>query len=549
MLLGMSNILKDLKEKLDGEVAIDTQTRDYFSTDGGIFKVTPRVVVYPRNEKDVIETLRFNYNLLDSNRALTVTARGKGTDQGGGSLSEGISLVFPAHMRKLVAIDSQTVTVQPGMIYSNLEDVLNSHGRFLPPYPASRDFCSIGGAIANNSSGEKTFKYGATRKYVDSLRVVLYNGDVIETSRINKKELKQKKKLQDLEGQIYRELDDLLENNKQLIEASRPKTSKNSAGYDLWDIKRKDGSFDLSQLIVGSQSTLGIITEAKLIHVAYNPKTTLLVGYFDSIKKLQQAVFEISPLAPSAQELVDDNVLKFVSEKHPEMIKNLLPEQMPKFVLLVEFDDIKPKVQAKSAERANTILQKYAYQQKISSNKLEQDQLWKIRRQAAALIWTQQGPKKALPIIEDGVVPLDKFEDFVEKAYVILDKYKVKDAIWGHAGNGHLHIQPFMDLGNIRDRHKVYALSDEYYKMVLSLGGSISGEHNDGIMRGSYLRQMYGPETYGLFKQVKKLFDPNNLLNPRSKLGSTKEYGMVHLRKEYSMKHLLEHLPGLASFP
>jgi FAD/FMN-containing dehydrogenase len=173
MLLGMSNILKDLKEKLDGEVAIDTQTRDYFSTDGGIFKVTPKLVVYPRNEKDVIETLRFNYNLLDSNRALSVTARGKGTDQGGGSLSEGISIVFPAHMRKLVAIDSQTVTVQPGMIYSNLEDVLNSHGRFLPPYPASMDFCSIGGAIANNSSllHMRNVRYGLIDSILSHCRV------------------------------------------------------------------------------------------------------------------------------------------------------------------------------------------------------------------------------------------------------------------------------------------------------------------------------------------------------------------------------------------
>ena len=160
----------------------------------------------------------------------------------------------------------------------------------------------------------------------------------------------------------------------------------------------------------------------------------------------------------------------------------------------------------------------------------------------------KQGPKKALPIIEDGIVPLDKFGDFLEQAYALLDKYKVKDAVWGHAGNGHLHIQPFLDLSNIRDRHKIYALSDEFYKMVLKLGGSISGEHNDGIMRGPYLRQMYGAEIYGMFKDVKKMFDPYNLLNPRSKLGATKEYGQVHLRKEYSMNHLLEHMPGLGSF-
>ena len=544
----MSTLIKELQEKLEGEVVYDSHSRDFFSTDGGIFKVTPKLIIYPSGEKDVIETLRFNHNLVPKKRALSITARGKGTDQGGASLSEGISLVFPAHMRKMVEMKKDTVTVQPGMIFAHLESVLKSHGRFLPPYPASVDFCSIGGALANNSAGEKTLKYGPMRNYVAGLRVVLHNGDVIETYRLNKKELKQKKKQGDLEGELYRSIDDLIENNRDLITKARPEVSKNSAGYDLWDIKGRDGSFDLSQLFVGSQSTLGVITEASLYHVPYNKNTTLLVGYFDSVKKLQEAVVEIAPLNPSAQELVDDKVIEFVMEKQPSVIEGLLPEQMPKVVLLVEFDDEKGKVQAKKSKQAQKILQKFSYEMKVSNNKLEQDKLWKIRRQAAAVIWMQQGPKKALPIIEDGIVPLDKFDEFVEKAYKLLDKYKVKDAVWGHAGNGHLHIQPFLDLSNIRDRHKIYALSDEFYKMVLSLGGSISGEHNDGIMRGSYLRQMYGGEMYDLFKQVKKMFDPYNLLNPRSKLGATKEYGQVHLRKEYSMKHLLEHMPGIGSF-
>ena len=544
----MSTLIKELQEKLDGEVVYVTASRDFFSTDGGIFIVTPKLVVYPNNEKDVIETLRFNHNLVPKNKALPITARGKGTDQGGASLSEGISLVFPAHMRKMVSMNKETVTVQPGMIFAHLESVLKSHGRFLPPYPASVDFSTIGGALANNAAGEKTLKYGQMRNYVAGLRIVLHNGDVIETYRLNKKELKQKKKQGDLEGELYRSVDALIDKNREIIEKARPSVSKNSAGYDLWDIKGRDGSFDLSQLFVGSQSTLGVITEAMLYHVPFNKNTTLLVGYFDSVKELQEAVVEIAPLNPSTQELVDDKVINFVMEKQPSLVRGLLPEKMPKVVLLVEFDDEKAKVQSKKAKQAQNILQKHAFEMKVSANKLEQDQLWKIRRQAAAVIWMQQGPKKALPIIEDGIVPLDKFDEFVEKAYKLLDKYKVKDAVWGHAGNGHLHIQPFLDLSNIRDRHKIYALSDEFYKMVLSLGGSISGEHNDGIMRGSYLRQMYGAEIYDLFKQVKKMFDPYNLLNSRSKLGATKEYGQVHLRKEYSMKHLAEHMPGLGSF-
>lgn len=544
----MSKLLNELRERLHGEVEVDAQSRDFFATDGSIFKVTPKVVIYPYNENDVIEVMRFNNQLVEKGKALPITARGKGTDQSGASLSEGMSVVFPAHMKRLVGMSKETVTVQPGMIYSHLESVLHSHGRFLPPYPASVDFCTIGGSLANNAAGEKTLKYGATRDYVAGLRVVLHNGDVIETSRLNKKELAQKKKQQDLEGQIYNKLDEMINSNWDLIKDSKPKVSKNSAGYALWDIKRSDGSFDLSQLFVGAQGTLGVITEAMLYHVPYNPHTTLLVGFFDSVKKLQEAVVEIAPLIPSAQEVVDHNVIDFVLNNRPAVVKALLPEQKPEVVLLVEFDDSKARVQAKKADKARKILAKYAYDMKHSTNKLEQDHMWRIRRQAAAVIWMQQGPKKALPIIEDGVVPLDKFDEFVKQAYAILDKYKVKDAVWGHAGNGHLHIQPFMDLSNIRDRQKIYTLTDEFYKMVLKLGGSISGEHNDGIMRGAYLRKMYDPQIYKLFEQVKKLFDPNNVLNPKSKLGASKEYGMVHLRNEYSMKHLFEHMPGISSF-
>lgn len=544
----MSKLLNELRERLHGEVEVDAQSRDFFATDGSIFKVTPKVVIYPYNENDVIEVMRFNNQLVEKGKALPITARGKGTDQSGASLSEGMSVVFPAHMKRLVGMSKETVSVQPGMIYSHLESVLHSHGRFLPPYPASVDFCTIGGSLANNAAGEKTLKYGATRDYVAGLRVVLHNGDVIETSRLSKKELAQKKKQQDLEGQIYTKLDEMINSNWDLIKDSKPKVSKNSAGYALWDIKRSDGSFDLSQLFVGAQGTLGVITEAMLYHVPYNPHTTLLVGFFDSVKKLQEAVVEIAPLIPSAQEVVDHNVIDFVLNNRPAVVKALLPEQKPEVVLLVEFDDSKARVQAKKADKARKILAKYAYDMKHSTNKLEQDHMWRIRRQAAAVIWMQQGPKKALPIIEDGVVPLDKFDEFVKQAYAILDKYKVKDAVWGHAGNGHLHIQPFMDLSNIRDRQKIYTLTDEFYKMVLKLGGSISGEHNDGIMRGAYLRKMYDPQIYKLFEQVKKLFDPNNVLNPKSKLGASKEYGMVHLRNEYSMKHLFEHMPGISSF-
>jgi FAD/FMN-containing dehydrogenase len=372
----------------------------------------------------------------------------------------------------------------------------------------------------------------------------LSNGDVIVTKRLNKKELKKKQAQSDFEGHLYRTIDALLIKNSDTIHHSRPKVSKNSAGYDLWDVKGSDGSFDLGQLIVGSQGTLGVVTEITFHTAAFNPQNNLIVAHFDDLQKSEDAVRKILPLGPSALEMVDYHTLDFVRKNKPEMLKGINIDDMPKLILLAEFDDLKPKDRIKKAKKATKILAEYTSIIENTDNLTEQDKLWQIRRGAAALIWTQQGAKKALPIIEDGVVPVEKMTQYLEGAYALFEKYGVKIATWGHAGNANLHIQPFLDLSNMRDRAKIFELTDDYYKLVIKLGGSITAEHNDGIMRGPYLKDMFGSKVYSLFEEVKALFDPLGFLNPGVKLGVTKEDAMVKMRKEYSMNQLFEHLPG-----
>jgi FAD/FMN-containing dehydrogenase len=540
----MKSLIHDLSVQLSGQVTASKEARDFFSTDGSIFKVTPQIVIYPRHEDDVVKTVKYLNWQAQEGQKVSLTARGKGTGQEGGSLGDGVILVFPAVMKGLKDITANTVTVQPGMIYSHLQGILHSHWRFLPPYPASLDYCTVGGAVANNSSGEKTLKYGATRNWVKSLKVVLSNGDVIVTKRLNKKELKKKQAQSDFEGHLYRTIDALLIKNSDTIHHSRPKVSKNSAGYDLWDVKGSDGSFDLGQLIVGSQGTLGVVTEITFHTAAFNPQNNLIVAHFDDLQKSEDAVRKILPLGPSALEMVDYHTLDFVRKNKPEMLKGINIDDMPKLILLAEFDDLKPKDRIKKAKKATKILAEYTSIIENTDNLTEQDKLWQIRRGAAALIWTQQGAKKALPIIEDGVVPVEKMTQYLEGAYALFEKYGVKIATWGHAGNANLHIQPFLDLSNMRDRAKIFELTDDYYKLVIKLGGSITAEHNDGIMRGPYLKDMFGSKVYSLFEEVKALFDPLGFLNPGVKLGVTKEDAMVKMRKEYSMNQLFEHLPG-----
>jgi FAD/FMN-containing dehydrogenase len=543
----MNKVAYYLQEHLTGEVMTSADARKYFSTDGSVFELTPSIVVYPRNENDIRKTTRFAWQLAERGRPIPITARGAGTDQAGGALGSGIMLAFPAHMNKVLELDAKTgdVTVEPGINYGKLQQTLHTHGRFLPPFPSSIDYSTIGGAIANNASGEKTIKYGSTRDFVKSLRVVLANGEVIETKRLNKREFNKKMGLSSFEGEIYRALDQVLEENHELINGMKRNVTKNSAGYDLLDIKRKDGSFDISSLIVGSQGTLGIVTEAMLKTETYNPETTLIAAFFDDVRVAEQVVLELRELSdmPSAMELVDEHLLNFLEEQNPNQLKGIVQKPYPKLILLIEFDNGSQRVQKRMTKKALKILSKYSITYQVETDESQKEQLWKIRHSAAAVVAHSEGNVKALPIIEDGIVPVEKFHDYLQGVYEIFNRYNLKIAIWGHAGNANLHMQPFLDLSQVGDRQKVFKIIDDYYTMVIGMGGSTSGEHNDGRLRAPYLKQLYGEQVYELFLKVKQIFDPYNILNPGVKLNVTIEESKALLRHEYSMEHLYDHMP------
>lgn len=542
----MNKVAHYLQEHLAGEVLTSADALKYFSTDGSVFTVRPSVIAYPKNENDVRKVARFTWQLAERGRVIPITARGKGSDQAGAALGSGIMLAFPTHMNRIIELDGKSgnVVIEPGIIYGRLQQTLHTHGRFLPPYPSSIDFSTLGGAIANNAGGEKTIKYGATREYVKGLRVVLANGEVIETKRLSKRELSKKMGLSSFEGEIYRNLDKLIEDNKQLIEDVDLNVTKNSAGYDIFDVKKK-GSFDLTPLFVGSQGTLGIVTEATLGTEPYNPHTTLIAAFFDDIHLAEKAVGELRslPETPSALEMVDENLLKFLDEHNPNQLKGIVSKPFHKLIVLIEFDGHNDRNNKKMAKRAIKILNKYNAEYQMETKEEEKEKLWKIRRSAAAAIAHTDGKKRALPIVEDGVVPLDRFSDYLKGVYEIFDRNKLKIAIWGHAGNANIHMQPFLDLSAIGDRQKVFRIIEDYYNLVISLGGSTSGEHSDGRLRAPYLARLYGDQVYDLFRKVKAIFDPYGTLNPGVKMDVTIDDIKPLLRDEYSMEHLYDHLP------
>lgn len=542
----MNKIAQYLQEHVAGEILTSADARRYFSTDASIFTLVPSLVLYPRGENDVRKTARFTWQLAERNRIVPITARGGGSDQSGAAIGSGIVMVFPAHLNRIIELDAKSglVTVEPGTNYGTLQQTLKTHGRFLPPAPASAAYTTLGGAVANNAGSEKSVKYGDTRGYVKRLRVVLANGEVIETGRLNKRELSRKLGLASFEGEVYRALDGLLDEEKATVAHTARAVMQNAAGYDLADVRHKDGSFDLTPLFVGSQGTLGIITEITLDTEPHNPETGMISAHFDDAQHLQAAVLALRQAAdmPSAIELLDGQLLELAAAQGPAQLKGLLERPYPPFVLLVEYDDM-GRGQKRTLKKAAKLLERHAVRTQIVAGQEEQERLWRLRELSAAALTHAPGNARALPLIEDGAVPVEQLGAFISGVQDMFARHRLQCALWGHAGDGNIQVRPHLDLSQIGDRQRAFKLMDEYYALVTSLGGTITAQYGDGRLRGPYLEKMYGQEVYALFRKVKKIFDPYGTLNPGVKVGVALDDIKPLVRQEYTLNHLYDHLP------
>lgn len=546
----MNKVAHYLQEHLIGEVFTSPDTRSYFSTDGSIMRIVPSLVVYPRNENDLRKTARFTWQLAERGRVIPITARGMGTDVGGASIGSGISLVFPAHMHKILELDpkSGVVAVQPGANFGKMQQTLHTHGRFVPVYPQSIEYTSVGGAVANNCSGEKSGKYGCARDFVKGMRVVLANGELIETGRINKRELNKKIGLASLEGEIYRILDTLIEDNKQIIKNMPPLPKVNSAGYALGNVKRKDGSFDLTPLIVGSQGTLALISEIVFDSEAYNPETSVMTATFATRVLALEAADELAKMGdgPAIIDFVDKHLLEDINRINPQLLKEVIETPLPEMMLFVEFDDDSSRQQKRLAKKARKIIEKHNGYLAIANEEHDIDRL-KAVRDSAATMWTHvEGSARGLPIIDDAAVPPKQLNTLLTGIDEMMQRNGQQVyAVSGSALSGVVHVLPHLDMSQIGDRQKMFRLIDEFYTLVISLGGTISADHGDGRIRGSLLANQYGEQILDLFTAVKKAFDPYNILNPGVKIGASLAEVKPLLRVDYSARQNLQHMPRL----
>ena len=505
----MSKVAHYLQEHLLGEVTASPEVRRHFSHDASILRMTPALVVYPRGENDIRKTARFSWQLAHRGRLMPITARGGGSNTSGAALGSGIMLVLTAHMNKILTLDTkkEVVAVEPGAIYDKLEQTLYTHGLFLPPYPASQAYATIGGGIATNAIGEKSVKYGNTRRYVEQLRVVLANGEVIETGRLSKRELNRKLGLATFEGEIYRALDVLLEENEQLINAERQriKAVHNAAGYNIFEI-RAGKHFDLTPLFVGSQGTLGIVTEATLSVVPHNPITRMAAVSLNDLNDLSELLPKILHLRPSICDMLNKAAIDLVLGINPSQLAGIFDIPNAAIHLFVEFDNSKDSDQKKALKKIRKMTEKLGGVCQIAESPEDLDKIWKARHSVTAILNQSQGQAKAVPIAEDVCVPAVNLVEFLLRADEIYKANGLTPAAWGHAGDGVVRMQPMLDIGQVGDRQKLFKTSEALYGAAIEMGGSLTAAAGDGRIRAYFLSRQHSPDFYNLLKRVKKIW-------------------------------------------
>lgn len=539
-----------LKGLIAGDIVSDDATIVEYSHDMSLFEVRPQVVAFPKDAADVEKLVSFVAEENKKGNRFSLTGRSAGTDMSGGPLNQSIIVSFTKYFNAIRQIDVDSATVEPGVYFRDFEKELVTRGLLYPPYPASKDLCAMGGIVNNNSGGEKTLAYGKTEDYVQEVSVVLADGKEHSLRPLSGSALQEKLNEQGFEGDIYRALYSLIDKNYEVIQAAKPQVSKNSAGYYLWNVWDKK-TFDITKVIVGSQGTLGLLTAARLRLVQAKKHSKLLVIFADSLDPVPALVADLLPFHPESIESYDDKTLGLALKFLPAMIKimkgnafllglQFIPEffmvlrgGFPKMVLMVELtgDDEAELVQRTHA--AHEVIKKYPVRTRLIKNAAAAQKYWTIRRQSFALLHSHVKGLYAAPFVDDIIVDPKYMPEFLPQVNAILDAHKDKliYTIAGHPGNGNFHIIPLVDLKDPEIKKIIPEVTEQIYRLVFKYQGSITAEHNDGIIRTPYLQEMYGEKIVSLFNEVKKIFDPDDIFNPGKKVGGTLAYALEHLRK------------------
>ncbi|NQV33676.1 MAG: FAD-binding protein [Phycisphaeraceae bacterium] len=510
----VQTIAHELTSKIQGDVFEDMLHRVAFSTDASIYRIVPRCVVIPRSVADVVTVVKYA-----SKEAIPVAPRGAGSGVAGESLCEGIVLDMTKYLTQIeVHGQGETVTCGPGAVLDTVNAALAPWGRKIGPDPSSGNRATIGGSVANNATGAHSLIYGHLDRYVTRMEVVTSDGQIVEVTD----------HMPIGASRLSRLCHDLLTANANTIQEAQPESPRTRSGYTLSGVCQDD-TLNLARLLTGSEGTLGIFTKITLRTVPV-PKCKALVQFeFSDLQKMAQAVPRIVRQKPAACELMDRRLMDMALEALPQY-QDIFPKDAAALLLVEHIGDTPEAVKADMAQTIHAVGGLSCHASEVF-DPADQARLWKSRKDAVPLLYRQRGTAHPVGFIEDVSVEHTRLDDYVAGLETLSKRHGVTMSYYGHAGDGELHVRPFLDLNNPDHVQTMRSLADDVFALAWSLGGSISGEHGEGLLRAAYVKRQFGQAYYTLLCHVKQLFDPKNILNPGKILNDDPDIMVRNLRR------------------
>jgi FAD/FMN-containing dehydrogenase/Fe-S oxidoreductase len=522
--LQRDSLARHLRKHLAGEVRFDPPSRKLYATDASIYQIEPLGVVIPRTAEDLVTTVQ-----IAGEMRIPITARGGGTSLSGQSIGPGVVLDCSKYLNQILEIDpvQRRARVQPGVVLDPFNRALARHDLQFGPEVSTSNRANLGGMIGNNSAGSRSIVYGKTIDHVLGLEVVLAQGTRARFSPVSPQEWTRRAAHRTQEGNLYREVREIILSHHEDIVARFPRILRRVSGYNLDALLaglelentasgRATPQTGLHQLIVGSEGTLAVIAEAELNLVPRPPFRGLLVPQFDSLSSAMNALAVCLEFRPSAVELMDKLLLDLTAGNLVLRDARQPIRDDAHAVFMVEFSG---ETQAEVTDRVERLQARLRGGDGLLAavpalDPGVRDPLWNLRRAAMPLLYSIPGDRKPVTFVEDTAVTPERLPEFVSRFRAILQRHGTDGAFYGHASVGCLHIRPLLNLKLAEEVACMRQITEEVTDLVLEFGGSLSGEHGDGLARSEWNRKMFGSSLYSAFVQVKRTFDPNGLLNP-----------------------------------
>jgi FAD/FMN-containing dehydrogenase/Fe-S oxidoreductase len=510
----VAKLTRHLQDVLDGEVRIDAASRALYSTDASVYQIEPLGVVIPRSLDDVVRAVE-----VAARHGVPITARGGGTSQAGQAVGAGLVVDTSKYLNKVLAVDpdQRTARVQPGVVLDELNAALKPHGLRFAPDVSSASRATVGGMIANNSSGARSVVYGKTSDHVRELQVVLADGRVATLAPRSGADLATAQSMPGIEGDAYRRVPILAQSLAAEIDRRFPKILRRVGGYNLDAFVDPAAPVDLSRIIVGSEGTLAFVTEVTVGLVPLPRAKALLTAEFDHLLDALGAAPLILRHGPAAVEVMDDFILSHTRENaRLEAMRRLVVERDGSALLCIEFygdrdEDLPPRLEALDRDlRAAG----FSCRTRAVTDAGAQARVWSLREAALGLSMATRGDGKAVSFVEDTAVAPDRLRDYIARFLRIVDRYDTHAGVYAHASVGCLHVRPVVNMKTAAGLAAFQGIATEVADLVLEFGGALSGEHGDGLVRGAFNEKMFGPTLYQAFRTVKRTFDPDGLFNP-----------------------------------